>query len=203
MKKLILLLVAAATCVIFTACPNKPDEGVVIPDGFYEETAHLVRYDVEDMGMGNRKEFLAKDSVYVTQVLIDKGEFVYQDMCSDTFQVVVPNGEIVVRYNTPFIYLAMAYCPSIFYQNGEVHISSVATNPARMSSDGFVIIPAPQFSDFGIYGAPYRVDSNYVYRASVSGNEGVFHFEQNHEFYGRMNKNFSYKYHIKHTLRPI
>lgn len=202
MKKLILLLVATAACVVFTACPNKPDETVVIPDGLYEETAHLVRHNVSNRG-DFKEESLATDTVYVTQVLIDRGEFIYQDMCSDTFQMVVSDEKIWIRYNPHFIYLANAYCPDIVYQNGEAQVNSTETNPARMSSDGFIVILAPQFSDFGQYAVPYWVDSNYVYRAPVSENGGTFCFEQNHKFTQRMNKNFIYEYHITHTLRRL
>ena len=200
MKKLILLLVAVATCVLFTACPNKPDEGVVIPDGLYEETAHIVRQDVLDCG-NFKEESLGTDTVYVTQVLIDRGEFIYQDMCSDTFQIV--GDGVYVRYNPHFIYLANAYCPNIIYRNGETQVKSTETNPARMSSDGFIVIPAPRFSDFGRYAVLYWVDSNYVYRAPVSEEGGTFCFEQNHKFTHGMNEDFTYEYHITHTLRRL
>ena len=197
MKKLILLLLDAVTCVIFTACSSKPDEEVVIPDGLYEETAHLVRYDIGEWG-NYEAEILAKDSVYVTQVLIDRGEFIYQGMCSDTFHV----GLGAVCYRSSFIYLAKAYC-SKFVQDGTIEIGTIETNPVRVSSDGFVVIPAPQFSDFSDYDAPYSIDSDYVYRARVSEDGGAFYFEQNHEFVFRVNRDFSYKYHIEHTLRRL
>ena len=197
MKKMILLLVATAICVIFTACPNKPEEGVVIPDGLYEETAHFVWRTTLVYGPGMIEEGLVSDTVYTTQVLIDGGEFIYQNMCADTSHIASPDGGTFVHYHSTFIYEADIYCPDIVYQNGETQVSSTITSPARMSSDGFVIITNPYFRrSLGLYEI-----SDYIYRAPVSKDGDEFYFEQNHEIKGMMGRGYSY--HITHTLRRL
>ena len=194
MKHLILLFVVAG--VLFTACSRKVR--VVIPDGLYEETVHFVRYDVYGSDPVDRKEYLSIDTVCMTQVLIDNGEFIYQDMCLDTICRENSDGEIIARYHSPFIYAADAYCSEITYLNGGVQVGSIAANPAHVTSDGFVILVSPCFFDAW---RALQIPKNYTYRAPVINNTGVFRFEQNHEFVHRSSNGNFYRYHIEHTLR--
>lgn len=130
MRRFAILAAAVAACLLFTACPNKPtDEPVTIPDGMYEETARFVWTNTRTAGRDSGITSVVIDTVFRTNVMIVGGDFVYPDLCNDTYQ---PNPNIPPSIKPHFVYEASYYC-----KNSKI--------PARAKSDGYVYLDKPHF----------------------------------------------------------
>lgn len=123
MRRLSVLAAAAAACLLFTACPNKPtDEPVTIPDGLYEETAYYQTHDVFHHPDKDTTMYRTLDTVYRTTVAIVGGDFIYPDLCSDSIK---SDPNLPTIFYNHFIWQSRWYCR-------EKRI------PAHTNGDGYV-----------------------------------------------------------------
>ncbi len=115
MKRLFIILAAVAACSAFIACDKKPldeiETPVVIPDGIYDETAHVIMYVDR-----TPYEPYHKDTTISTIVIIENGEFTYPFLCQDSVWKYTNYEDSTIRdstisYNGHFIFSAVAYCP--------------------------------------------------------------------------------------------
>lgn len=168
MKRLALLLAAVAACVLFTACPdNKPtDEPVVIPDGTYEETAHLTIYTWSHDYSAMRDTLrLWIDTVQSAIVDVKDGLFMYRGMCQDTIHKWALYEPYLVIYSSPFIYADDSYCEEC----------KVSRYPAKATKDGFVLFEEPAFAKL----TPLYKGASKKFRVYQNGD--TYQFEQRHD----------------------
>lgn len=125
MRRLAIVVAAAAACLLFTACPKPTDEPVTIPDGMYEETAHYFCTNTHRIGLRDERDttVVRADTVYKANVMIVGGDFFYPDLCKDTFMGAFD----IIFYRDYFVFKAEYYC-------------SKNKIPARAKSDGFVYL---------------------------------------------------------------
>lgn len=124
LKPFALAVLTMAVCLVFTGCPNKPDESNerIIPDGIYKETVNIRVDRILKLPRGI-DTFLFRELQKESFVTIRNGEFSYDDLCSYMYWVPTLDSNFVqidsVRNYKPHpIYYSPYYCPDGFLYKG-------------------------------------------------------------------------------------
>ena len=197
LKPFALTVLTMAVCLVFTGCPNKPDERI-IPDGIYKETVNIkYAFLLERPTRTDTSLFLDRQAE--TFVTIRNGIFEYEDMCSKPYwNEVVDSNDVVVDtatfYRSTFIYYASYYCPDAYYYGGIV--------PARIVNFDKVKIEKPAYT-FRIDSRVSFYDTITFYAPLVRTNDG-YQFDIRHRY--QWDKTTPAMFHLHHTLvydRPL